>query len=323
MIRTLTSRSIINRKTGEKEIRISLQKKLLKNWQLSLMILLPLIYLILFKYVPLLGVQIAFKDYSFKDGIWGSEWVGLEHFIRFFESYQFIRVLKNTLYLSVYQLAASFPMPILLALSLNSIGNEKYKKVVQTVTYAPHFISTVVIVGLLFQLLDSRIGLVNSFIELIGLTKIEFFANADMFSSVYVWSGVWQNVGYSSIIYLGVLAGVDPELYEAAVVDGANKLEKVIHIDIPAILPTATILLIMNLGRVLRIGFEKVLLLQNALNMEKSEVISTYVYKVGLASSRADFSYATAIGLFNSVIGFILIVIVNRIAKKMGDTSLW
>lgn len=316
-------KSLASRGTTDQLRKQGLLGLLSKNWQLNIMILLPLIYLIVFKYIPLLGVQIAFKDYSFRDGIWGSEWIGFEHFIRFFESYQFVRVLRNTLFISIYQLVASFPMPILLALSLNSIGNAKYKKLVQTVTYAPHFISTVVIVGLLFQLLDSRIGLVNNFIELIGLTKIEFFANPDLFSSVYVWSGIWQNVGYSSIIYLGVLAGVDPELYEAAVVDGANKLDKVIHIDVPSIMPTATILLIMNLGRVLRLGFEKVLLLQNTLNIEKSEVISTYVYKVGLASSRADFSYATAIGLFNSVVGFILIVTVNRIAKRMGETSLW
>lgn len=316
-------KSLASRGTTDQLRKQGLLGLLSKNWQLNIMILLPLIYLIVFKYIPLLGVQIAFKDYSFRDGIWGSEWIGFEHFIRFFESYQFVRVLRNTLFISIYQLVASFPMPILLALSLNSIGNAKYKKLVQTVTYAPHFISTVVIVGLLFQLLDSRIGLVNNFIELIGLTKIEFFANPDLFSSVYVWSGIWQNVGYSSIIYLGVLAGVDPELYEAAVVDGANKLDKVIHIDVPSIMPTATILLIMNLGRVLRLGFEKVLLLQNTLNIEKSEVISTYVYKVGLASSRADFSYATAIGLFNSVVGLILIVTVNRIAKRMGETSLW
>lgn len=293
------------------------------NWQLYVLVLLPMVYIIVFRYIPMYGVQIAFRKFIAVKGIMGSPWVGLKYFKKFFASYQFERVLVNTLAVSFYQLLAGFPFPIILALALNNAGSERYKKTVQMVTYMPHFISTVVLVGMIIQFLSPRVGVVNKMIVLAGGASRDFMGIPEYFRHIYVWSGVWQNAGWSTIIYIASLSSIDPSLHEAAIVDGAGKFRRTLHIDLPGILPTAVILLIMNMGRIMNIGFEKVFLMQNPLNLRTSEIISTYVYKVGLASARSDFSYSSAIGLFNSIINFILIVSVNQLAKKTGETSLW
>ena len=298
--------------------------RLSRSRQCYVMLIIPVIYLILFKYIPMYGVQIAFKDFIATKGIEGSPWVGLAQFERFFTSIQFKRVLPNTLYLSLYQLIAGFPMPILLALSLNSTLNRRYGKVVQMVTYMPHFISMVVMVGIVIQFLNPHVGIIGKLVSALnGGKTVDLMGKPQYFRSIYVWSGIWQTTGWGTIVYLAALASVSMEIHEAATIDGANRVQRIWHVDIPGILPTAVILLIMNTGRIMDVGFEKALLMQNNLNLRVSEIIQTYVYKIGLASNNADFSYAAAIGLFNSAINFILIIIVNQIARRLGDTSLW
>ena len=287
------------------------------------MVILPLSFIILFHYVPMYGIQIAFKNYRPVDGIWGSKWVGFDHFIKFFKSYQFIRVTRNTIMLSLYSLIAGFPVPIILAIALNCCKNIKFKKTVQLVTYAPHFISVVVLMGMVIQILSPKYGLLNNLIKALGGEEVLFMAEGRYFRSIYVWSGIWQNMGFSAIIYISALSSVDPTLHEAAIVDGASRLKRVFYIDIPCIVPTIVILLILNLGSIMNVGFEKVLLLQNPTNTEYSEVISTLIYKQGLASAMPQYSYSTAIGIFNSLVNFFLIVGVNTIARKLGETSLW
>ena len=283
----------------------------------------PLLYILIFKYGPMYGAQIAFKNFRASQGIWNSSWVGLTHFIRFFKSAQFETLMGNTISISVYQLLAGFPFPIMLALSLNAMRHARYRKLIQMVTYAPHFISTVVVVGLIMQFLDPRTGLLSQAVVLLGGEPTNLMSNPALFKSIYVWSGVWQQAGYGSIIYLAALSGVDQQLHEAATMDGASMLQRVLHIDLPGIMPTAIILLILNTGRILDIGFEKILLMQNPLNIRASQVISTYVYKIGLASPTTNYSYPAAIGLFQSVVGLILLIGVNQAAKKLGETSLW
>ncbi|MCU6711190.1 ABC transporter permease subunit [Paenibacillus sp. J5C_2022] len=270
------------------------------------------------------GVQIAFKEYDFTKGVWGSEWIGWDNFQRFFNSYQFSKIIWNTLSLSFYSLLIGFPLPILFALVLNSFTGHRFKKLVQSVSYMPHFISTVVIVGMLVQIFNPRTGAFGSLYTMLT-DKImpDILANQDAFQHLYVWSGIWQSIGWSSIIYIAALSSVDEHLHEAAQIDGASRLQRVRHIDFPSILPTATIMLILAAGNIMDVGFEKVFLMQNNLNLAKSEVISTYVYKVGLTIGTGDFSFATAIGLFNSVINFILLIGVNFAAKRLSDTSLW
>lgn len=300
-----------------------LRQQFYANYQLYLLLLLPLLWLIVFRYIPMYGAQIGFRRYYANRGIWGSPWVGLRYFRKFIQSYNFERIMTNTIGISLYQLIAGFPFPIILALSLNSTLNSRLKKTVQFVTYMPHFISTVVMVSMVLQILHPRIGFINTIIHQLGMDRRDFIAVPEYFKSIYVWSGVWQRFGWSSIIYLATLASVDPQLYEASKIDGASRFKRILYIDIPSLLPTAVILLILQAGRIMNIGFEKVFLMQNPLNMQASEIISTYVYKVGLASSSADFSYSTAIGLFRSLINLILILSVNNFAKKVGDTSLW
>lgn len=296
-------------------------KTVKKDYQLYLLALPAIVYFILFHYWPMYGVQIAFKDFIAVKGITGSPWVGFKHFERFFTSFQFWRLMKNTLGISIYQLVAGFPIPIIMALLLNQTRNKRFKKVVQTVTYAPHFISVVVLTGMMYIFLSPRNGIVNQFIGLFGKNSVFFLGDPKYFKSVFVFSGVWQNAGWGSIIYLAALSGINPELYEAAKVDGATKLQTIWNIDIPGIMPTAVILLIMNVGRIMDVGFQKAYLLQNSLNVEASEIIATYIYKIGLLQSQ--YSYSTAIGLFNTIINIILLVSVNKIAKKVSDTSLW
>ena len=302
----------------------TLKKKILPRWQLYLLLLLPVLYILIFCYVPMGGIVIAFKKYNFRDGIFGSPWVGFKHFETFFKSYNFKEVLRNTLTLSIYDLVAGFPMPILFALMLNALPGKRYKKIIQTVTYVPHFFSTVIMVGLLMQLLNYRIGLYGSLYALITKTTApNILTNAATFPHLYVWSGIWQNTGYSSILYIAALTSIDPALHEAATIDGAGRWQRILHIDLPGILPTINLQLIFALGGIMNVGFEKVLLLQNDLNLGYSEVISTYSYKVGLASAIPQFSYSAAIGLFNTIINFILLVLTNKFSKKISGNGLF
>jgi multiple sugar transport system permease protein/putative aldouronate transport system permease protein len=304
------------------DLRSSL-KKVKKSRQLYLVFLLPLIYIIVFKYLPMYGAQIAFKEFRLSKGILESPWVGLKHFQRFMSSGMFSRVVINTFSISFYHILAGFPFPIILALAINNIDNVYYKKTVQMVTYAPHFISVVVIAGLIHQFLGPRFGLLNNFFGLFGMEPVNYLGKPQLFQSIYVWSGVWQQAGYGSIIYLAALSAIDPELHEAAIVDGATRFQRILRIDLPGILPTIVVLLIMRTGHVLEVGFEKILLLQNPMNLRTSEVIATYVYKVGLTSAAMNFSYAAAIGLFKSAIGLLLLLIVNKISKELTSNSLW
>lgn len=292
-----------------------------RHYQLYLMSIPTLVFFIIFLYVPMYGVQIAFKNYTPSRGIMGSAWVGFDHFMRFFRSYNFLGLIQNTLGLSIYQLVASFPIPILLALMLNEVRNSKFRKSVQMVTYAPHFISTVVIVGMLNIFLSPQNGLLNQLIVLLGGEPIAFLSKPQYFKTIYVLSDIWQTMGWNSIIYIAALAGIDPQLHEAATVDGASKLKRIWHIDIHGIMPTMIIMLIMKTGSIMNIGFEKVFLMQNDLNLVSSDVISTYVYRVGLIGG--EYSFSAAVGLFNSVINCILLVSVNAISRRVSETSLW
>lgn len=301
-----------------------IKKSLRKNWRLYIFLLLPVAYILLFKYVPMGGVSIAFKDYKIKYGIFGSEWVGLKHFIRFFSTYQCAKVIKNTLIISFYSLVAGFPIPIIFALMMNCVQREKLKKVVQSITCLPHFISTVVMVGIIFQLFNPRTGLYGIIAEAItGVYPNDINASPDGFRHLYIWSGVWKGFGWGSIIYTAALAGVDPTYHEAAQIDGATRLQRIWHIDLPAIAPTIITMLILRVGDIMSVGFEKVYLMQNGMNLAASEIISTYEYQVGLAGSASNPSYAAAIGLFNSIVNLIMIIIVNNVAKKVSNTSLW
>ncbi|MBD2869005.1 ABC transporter permease [Paenibacillus arenilitoris] len=269
------------------------------------------------------GAIISFKDYNIIKGVWDSPWAGLKHFDRFINSYDFWRIMGNTLTLSLYHLVASFPFPIMLALGLNYIRHARFKKTIQMVTYAPHFISIVVMVGIVLQFLSPRTGPLAAIASWFGWELPNMMGDPEMFKSVYVWSGIWQHTGFACIIYLAALAGVDPALHEAAIMDGASKVRRIWHIDIPSILPIIVILLILDMGRIFDLGFEKVLLLQNPLNARTSEIIDTYVYNVGLQSMMPNFSYASAIGLFKNVLAFILVLTVNQISKRVGQSSLW
>jgi len=292
-----------------------------RDYELYLFLLpIVLIYLI-FRYYPMYGVQIAFKDFTPSKGVWGSEWVGFQHFIDFFNSYNFWTIISNTLSLSFFSLIFSFPAPIIIAIMLNQMLSKRYKKFIQTVIYAPHFISVVVLVGMLNVFLSPNSGIINHIITWFGGDPVLFLADEDWFRPLYILSGVWQETGFATIIYLAALAGINPELHEAATVDGASKWKRIWHVELPGILPTIIILLILALGNIMSIGFEKAFLMQNDLNYATSNIIPTYVYELGI--QKAQYSFSTAVGLFNSVINIILIVTVNRISKKLTETSLW
>jgi putative aldouronate transport system permease protein len=294
-----------------------------QSWQLYVLLILPMVYLIVFKYYPMYGAQIAFRNFNPVDGISGSPWVGLQNFVRFVTSYNFGPVMRNTIELSLYSLAAAFPFPILLAISLNYAGKRWFRKTVQMVVYAPYFISTVVMVGIILTLLNPRGGLINVLLGTVHLGPVDFMGNASYFAHIFVWSGVWQTVGFSCIVYLAALTSIDPTLHEAAIVDGASKWRRIWHIDLPGIAPIMVILLILDMGSILTIGYQKVLLLQNPINQSVSEVLDLYVYHVGLAASLPQVSYASAIGLFKSVVALILIVVVNAFARRVSSSSLW
>lgn len=286
------------------------------------MVAFPIIYVIIFDYIPMYGAQIAFKNFKIAKGIGGSEWVGLKHFVKFVSNYNFGNILKNTLAISLYSLA-TFPLAIFFAVLLNYVTSNKFKKTVQMVTYMPHFISTVVMVGIIVQFLDAGSGAINAFIELFGGEAKNWLGYPEYFRHIYIWSGVWQGLGYSSIIYIAALAGVPTELHEAAIVDGATIPQRIWHIDLPMIKPTIVIQLILKCGSIFSVGHEKVFLMQNNLNSPASEIISTYVYKQGLASTTPQYSYGAAIGLMVSIVNLILLLIVNKIADKLSDTALF
>lgn len=306
-----------------KERFFKLLKRIVQRRQLYLLLALPLIYLIIFSYVPMFGIQIAFKNYSPAYGIWGSEWAGFKYFLRFFNSYQFGSVIRNTLIVSIYQIAISTPTAIILALLINSAEKKWFKKTIQTVTYIPHFISVVVLIGMLNQLFNPISGIYGSIYEMIfHKAAPNILGIPKAFYHTYVWTEIWQNTGWSSIIYVAALSSADPALHEAAQIDGASRFKRMIHIDLPVIIPTMTILLIMKCGHIMSVGYTKTLLMQNSFNISYSEVISTYVYKVGLGTN-GNYSYGTAVDLFNSVVNIILIYLVNFISKKVGEESLW
>lgn len=301
-----------------------LKRDMVRNWRLYVLILPAIVALVLFRYAPMYGLQIAFKNFKPAKGIADSAWVGLKHFKAFINSYQFENVLRNTITISVTSLIAGFPMPIIFALMLNQIRSQRGKKVLQTVTYMPHFISTVVLVGMLNVFLSSSTGLYGHLMRALGVAQPEnLLAQKNWFTPLYVLSGIWQNTGWDSIIYLAALSSVSVDLYEAATVDGASKFKRMIYIDIPTLMPTAVIMLIMSMGNIFSLGFEKVYLMQNNINLSTSEVISTYVYKSAMTAGTGDFSYSTAVGMFNSVVNFALLVTVNAVASHVGSTSLW
>lgn len=294
-----------------------------RYWQLTLMLLVPFVFVCIFSYAPMYGLQLAFKKFRAIDGITNSPWVGMDQFNKFFTDYNFKRIIRNTLTISLYSMIAGFPIPILLAIGLNCCRSTKFKKTVQMISYAPYFISTVVMVSIIIQVLSPKYGFINNIIKSMGGSEVLFMATGSYFSHIYVWTGIWQGMGWSAIIYISALSGIDPQLHEAAIVDGASRVKRIWHIDLPGITPTIVILLIMNVGSIMNVGYEKIFLMQNSTNLEYSEIISTYIYKIGLQQSMPNYSYATAIGLFNNVINFILLVSVNAVAKKVGDTSLW
>jgi putative aldouronate transport system permease protein len=283
-------------------------------------LLLPAIVLLaLFNYGPMYGVQIAFRNFRAAAGIWGSEWVGLRWFERFFNSYNSFRMISNTLLLSLELILITFPIPIVMALMLNHVGSTAYRQTVQTVLYAPHFISVMVLAGMLRIFLSPSGGLVNLIIQVLGGKSVYFLGDAGYFRSIYILSDIWQHSGWDTIIYIAALSGVDTQLYDAAKVDGAGALKRIQHIDLPALVPTAVIMLIMRFGNLMNIGFEKAYLLQTSLNKDASEIIATYVYEQGI--QRTQYSFSAAVGLFNTAVNIVLLLAVNRIAKKLSDVS--
>lgn len=304
-------------------LRVRFVRSFRKYWPYYVMLLPAVLYFVIFCYGPMYGVQIAFKDFKIKKGFGGSPWADpwFKYFVQFFESYYAWNIIRNTLVISVYSLLAGFPFPIILALSMDEMRHEKVKKVVQTITYAPNFISTVVICGMILSFTNQEGGLINNFIQKLGGEPIAFMYKESLFPHIYVWTGVWQGMGWSSVIYFAALSGINPQLLEAATLDGASRFQKVIHVKLPTILPIVVIQLILNAGSLLNVGYEKVYLLQNSLNLNTSEVISTYVYKRGMVD--AQYSFSTAVGLAQSIVSFVMVFLVNTLASKISETSLF
>ena len=299
----------------------TVRKSLNKYWDLYLLLIPVLAYFFIFKYLPMYGIQIAFRDYVPRKGFTGSNFVGLKHFTRFFSSYNCWTIILNTIYLSFLNLLFNFPLPILLALLLNEMRVKWAAKTLQMVTYAPHFLSTVVVCGMVVSFTSPSTGIVNAIIKALGGQSIYFMAKNEWFRPLYIISDVWKNMGWNSIIFLSALAAIDPALYEAASIDGASRFKQMLYVTLPSIVPTISIMLILNAGKVMNVGFEKVFLLQTDLNLDVSEVISTMVYRQGILNSK--FSYASAIDLFNSVVNLILLVSVNSISKRVSEVGLW
>lgn len=308
---------INNRNKNKKDILI---RDIVKNKYLYLMLLPVLVYFIIFHYLPMYGIIIAFKDFRAGLGIIKSPWAGFKHFETFFSSYYCWRIIRNTLLINLYDLIFAFPAPIILAILLNELRSERYKKIVQTVSYLPHFISTVVVVGFV-GMFFSQDGIINNFLLSLGMERINFTLEAQWFRPLYIGSGIWQGVGWGSIIYLAAISGVSPQLYESATIDGAGRFGKIIHITIPSIVPTIIILLIFRVGDMMSVGFEKVFLMYNPATYATADVISTFVYRSGFGS--AQYSYSTAIGLFNTIINFLLLIFANYTARRISENSLW
>jgi len=301
--------------------RRRLARSVRRYWQLYLLLLLPILWFIVFRYIPMGNAVIAFKDYNPIDGVWGSPWVGFENFERLFGNPTFGRLVSNTFILAAYTLVASLPLPIILALALNEVRLRFFKRTVQLVTYAPYFVSTVVIVSMTILLLSPRVGLLGRTFSFFGAGQVDLLADADFFRTIYVVTDMWTTTGYAAVIYLAALASVDVSLYEAAKIDGATRLQKIRHVDLPALMPTASIILILGVGNIMAIGFEKAFLLQNPLNLSTSEIIPTYVYKIGILN--ANFSLGATIGLFNAVISLVLLLVVNSVSKRVTGSGLW
>lgn len=292
-----------------------LKKRILDNWQLYAMLLVPVVLTIIYKYIPMYGIQIAFRDYKASRGFTGSEWIGLEWFQRFFSAPTFGRMIKNTVLLSLFSLLWSFPIPIILALMLNQMRFHRFKRITQTVLYAPHFISTMVICGMIRIFLSPSGGLIN----LLAGTSIDFLTESSAFRTIYIASGIWQDAGWGIIVYMATLSSIDTSLYEAAKVDGASLFQRILHIDLPGLASIMVLNLIMSAGNLMNVGFEKVWLLQTDLNKATSDVIAVYVYQQGIEN--AKYSYSTAVGLFNTVINIILLIVVNKIASRISDDT--
>lgn len=288
---------------------------------LYLMIAPVFAYYLIFHYGPMYGAQIAFRNFNPFEGIWNSPWVGFKYFKQFFQSHYFGRLIRNTLLINIYDLAVGFPAPIILALMINEVRNKYFRRTVQTIVYLPHFISTVVVVGMINSFLSPRNGIINIILGFFGIEPIHFLQEPGWFRTIYVWSGVWQGAGWGAIVYLAALTSIDPQLYEAAIVDGASRWKRLIHITIPGIVPTIIIMLILRMGSMLSVGYEKIILMYNPMTYETADVISTYVYRRGIQG--AEYSFSTAVGLFNSVINFAMLVTFNAISRKVSEISLW
>jgi len=315
-----TAKSTAKPTRSKQSLWTTIGRDIRRNKLLYLMVLPVIAYYVIFDYGPMYGLQIAFKDYSPGDGIWGSRWIGLANFTEFFQSYYFWRLIRNTLLISVYELIFGFPAPIILALLLNELRKQAFKRIVQTVTYLPHFISVVVVVGMLVDFL-ARDGVVNQVLGYLGVEARSYLSEPGWFGFLYVSSGIWQQIGWGSIIFLAALSNIDPSLYEAAKVDGAGRWKQMLHITIPGIMPTVIILLILRMGSMMSVGSEKILLMYNPLTYDTADVISTFVYRKGILE--ASYSYTTAVGLFNAVIAFLLVIISNSISKRVSETKLW
>lgn len=315
------AQAVPKKKSALKKFIIS--NKINRNWIMYVMLIPVVVYFAVFCYAPMYGITLAFKDYKVRAGIMGSPWSDpiMKYFIEYFNSPYFTRVLTNTITLSLQSLILGFPLPILLALAINEVRSTKFKKFVQNVTYAPHFLSVLVLVGVIKSFTNSDYGIVNIAIRHFGGQGANWMQMDTMFRPLYIGSGIWQNIGWDAIIYIAALAGIDPTLHEAAMIDGASRMQRLWHINIPGILPTMVILLILNSGNIMNVGFEKVFLMQNDLNMATSDVISTYAYRIGIES--AQYSLSTAISLFNSVVNCIMLLLVNGISRRVNETSLW
>jgi len=305
---------------NQKNLWQVIKKDFIMRKQVYLLALPVISYYFIFHYWPMYGAIIAFKNYSPSRGILESPWVGFEHFKTFFNSYYFLRVVRNTLLINLYDLIFGFPAPIIFALLLNEVRNDLFKRSIQTVTYIPHFISVIVICGMIVDFLSKK-GLVNNIIEFFGGNAISFLIEPKWFRTIYVGSGIWQNLGWGSIVYLSALTGINPNLYEAARIDGAGRFKQVIHVTLPGIVPTIIILLILRIGNMMSLGFEKIILLYNPNTYETADVISSFVYRKGLLEM--NYSYSSAVGLFNSVVNFILLISANKLSRMLSETSLW
>ena len=311
----------VQRKSMVAEKKISFKLRFMKSWQLYIMLIPAVIYFVVFNYMPMYGIQIAFKDYKITQGITGSSWVGLKHFEQFFDTFYFKRLISNTMILNLYGLLFSFPIPVILAIFLNYIRKDKMKRFIQTTIYIPHFISTTVLAGMLYVFLSPSGGIFNVVRMAMGLDAVEYMSEASAFRTIFIGSGIWQGAGYGTILYIASLAGVDPNLYEAAEIDGANIWQKIRYIDIPSVMGTVVISFILQCGNMLDSNTTKALLLQTVGNITKSEILGVYVYNMGIEGGH--FSYTAAIGLFVNVVNFIFILLANKISKTVSNSSLF